>query len=168
LALSQRDQKITFGEMRESGPTPFLFYCADYKCAHSVVIDSARWPDHVRLSDIEPKFACQACGHRGADIRPLIRQAGLRVSSPRLTRIVRRRAYLSRMRAGPQWCDILAIQVGIPALSLINGPEGDGALAQPSLNGNVTASLKHGVKHLALIRVEAWQHGGHPGGDRFS
>ena len=28
------------------------------------------------------------------------------------------------------------------------------ALAQPSLNGNVTASLKHGVKHLALIRVE--------------
>jgi hypothetical protein len=72
------------------------------------------------------------------------------------------------MRAGPQWCDILAVQVGIPALSLINGPEGDGALAQPSFNGNVTASLKHGVKHLALIQVEAWQHGGHPGSDRLS
>jgi hypothetical protein len=28
-------------------------------------------PDHVRLSDLEPLFVCQACGHRGADIRPL-------------------------------------------------------------------------------------------------
>jgi hypothetical protein len=28
------------------------------------------WPDHVRLSDIEPLFICQACGKRGADVRP--------------------------------------------------------------------------------------------------
>jgi hypothetical protein len=35
------------------------------------VIDADRWPDHVRLSDLEPKFTCQACGHRGADVRPL-------------------------------------------------------------------------------------------------
>jgi hypothetical protein len=24
----------------------------------------------VRLSDIEPRFVCQACGKRGADVRP--------------------------------------------------------------------------------------------------
>jgi hypothetical protein len=24
-----------------------------------------------RLSDLEPKFTCQVCGHKGADIRPL-------------------------------------------------------------------------------------------------
>ena len=24
----------------------------------------------LRLSDIEPRFACKACGHRGADVRP--------------------------------------------------------------------------------------------------
>ena len=65
-----RQQKITLGEMRSSGPTRLLIYCGDYKCAHSVEIDSLRWPDHVRLSDLEPKFTCQACGHRGADIRP--------------------------------------------------------------------------------------------------
>ena len=35
------------------------------------VIDSEHWPDHVRLSDLEPKFNCQAYGHRGADVRPL-------------------------------------------------------------------------------------------------
>jgi hypothetical protein len=29
-----------------------------------------RWPDDARLSDIEPRFICAACGHRGADVRP--------------------------------------------------------------------------------------------------
>ena len=38
---------------------------------HSIVIDASRWGDDVRLSDLEPKFTCQACGHRGADIRSL-------------------------------------------------------------------------------------------------
>jgi hypothetical protein len=66
-----RAQKITIGKMRESGPTRLLVYCGDYRCAHSVVIDADRWPDHVRLSDLEPKFTCQACGHHGADVRPL-------------------------------------------------------------------------------------------------
>jgi hypothetical protein len=27
------------------------------------------------LSDLEPKFTCQICGHRGADIRPLFERA---------------------------------------------------------------------------------------------
>ena len=29
-----------------------------------------RLPDHVRLSGLEPLFACQACGTRPADLRP--------------------------------------------------------------------------------------------------
>jgi len=33
-------------------------------------ISADRWPDDVRLSDLEPHFVCQACGQRGADIRP--------------------------------------------------------------------------------------------------
>ena len=28
------------------------------------------WPDHVRLSDLEPRFVCKACGRRGGDVRP--------------------------------------------------------------------------------------------------
>jgi hypothetical protein len=71
----QRQQKITLGEMRESGPTRLIVYCSDYKCAHSVVIDAGRWGDDVRISELEPKFTCRACGHRGADIRPLFEQA---------------------------------------------------------------------------------------------
>jgi hypothetical protein len=57
--------------MRSSGgPSRLIVYCGDYKCAHSVVIDADRWPDQVRLSDIEPQFVCKVCGKRGADVRP--------------------------------------------------------------------------------------------------
>jgi hypothetical protein len=28
------------------------------------------WTDDVRLSDIEDRFTCTACGKRGADVRP--------------------------------------------------------------------------------------------------
>jgi hypothetical protein len=56
-----REQKITLGEMRASGPARLLVYCGDYKCAHSVTIDASQWSDDVRLSDLEPRFTCQAC-----------------------------------------------------------------------------------------------------------
>jgi hypothetical protein len=29
-----------------------------------------RWPDDVRLSDIEPLVTCQACCRHGADVHP--------------------------------------------------------------------------------------------------
>jgi hypothetical protein len=65
-----RPQKITFGEMRESGVRDVLIYCADYRCSHHIAISGDQWPDNVRLSDLEPKFVCSACGKRGADVRP--------------------------------------------------------------------------------------------------
>ena len=34
----------------------------------SVMAD--RWADDIRLSDIEQRFVCKACGKRGADVRP--------------------------------------------------------------------------------------------------
>ena len=71
----QRQQKITLGEMRQSGPTRLIVYCGDYRCAHSVVVNADGWGDDVRLPDLEPKFTCRACGHRGADVRPLFEQA---------------------------------------------------------------------------------------------
>ncbi|MEH2501419.1 hypothetical protein V1290_000230 [Bradyrhizobium sp. AZCC 1578] len=65
-----RPQKITFGEMRESGVFGVVIFCGDYRCSHSTALKADRWPDHVRLSDIEPQFVCKACGKRGADVRP--------------------------------------------------------------------------------------------------
>jgi hypothetical protein len=63
-----RPQKITFGDMREMGVRGIVVYCADYRCGHSVALSADRWADDVRVSDIEPRFVCSACG--GAEIRP--------------------------------------------------------------------------------------------------
>ena len=63
-------QKITLGEMRDAGVRGLLVCCADYKCSHSAEISADQWPDDVRLSDLEPLFFCQACGLKGADVRP--------------------------------------------------------------------------------------------------
>jgi hypothetical protein len=63
-------QKVTFGAMREMGMRGVLIYCVDCCCGHSVALSANRWPDDVRLSDIEPRFTCTARGRRGADVRP--------------------------------------------------------------------------------------------------
>jgi hypothetical protein len=68
--MADRPQKITFGEMREMGVRGVLIFCADYQCSHSIAVTADQWPDDLRLSDIEPRFVCQACGKRGADVRP--------------------------------------------------------------------------------------------------
>jgi hypothetical protein len=65
-----RPEKITFGEMREMGVRGVLIYCADYRCNQSVAVNADRWPDDIRLSDLEPRFVCRSCGKRGADVRP--------------------------------------------------------------------------------------------------
>jgi hypothetical protein len=69
--LAARPQKITFGEMRgDMGVHGVLVYCADYRCSHSVALSADAWPDDMRLSDIEDRFVCAACGKRGAEVRP--------------------------------------------------------------------------------------------------
>ena len=68
--MPDRPQKITFGEMRDTGVRGFLIYCSDYKRSHSVAISADPWPDDVRLSDLEARFICKGCGKRGADVRP--------------------------------------------------------------------------------------------------
>jgi hypothetical protein len=69
-SMSDRPQKITFRDMRESGVRGVLIYCSDYRCSHHIAISADRWPDDVRLSDLEPRFICSVCGKRGADVRP--------------------------------------------------------------------------------------------------
>ena len=69
-ALASRPQKITLAEMRASGVRGLLIYCSDYHCSHWTAISGDQWPDDVRLSDLEPRLTCQACGQRGAEVRP--------------------------------------------------------------------------------------------------
>jgi hypothetical protein len=56
--------------MRAAGIRGVLIYCSDYRCSHWTTLSTDKWPDGVRLSDLEPRFICQSCGRRGADVRP--------------------------------------------------------------------------------------------------
>ena len=68
-----RPQKITFADMREMSVRALLIYWTDGHCSRSTTIGPGacdRRGDGVRLSDLEPKFTCKACGKKGADVRP--------------------------------------------------------------------------------------------------
>jgi hypothetical protein len=65
-----RPQKITIGDMRSTGVRGIPVYCQDFLCSHSIAISTEPWPDGVRLSDLEVRFVCKACGKKGADVRP--------------------------------------------------------------------------------------------------
>ena len=62
--------KITFGTMRNQGVRLVLVYCRDHKCGHHGVMNADKWPDHLRLSDVEPRLTCSVCGKKGSEIRP--------------------------------------------------------------------------------------------------
>ena len=66
----QRQQQITFGEMRESGVFGVLVCCGDYHCSHSTTLPADRWPDQVRLSDIEPQSFARFVASAAPDVRP--------------------------------------------------------------------------------------------------
>ena len=67
-----RPVKITLGEMRATGIRGLVVFCADYRCSHNITLSAEyvdRWPDQIRLSDLEPLFVCKVCGQRGTNIR---------------------------------------------------------------------------------------------------
>ena len=60
--MTNRPQKITLGEMRQSGVRGLLIYCADYHCSHWIAVNADQWSDETRLSDLEDRLVCTACG----------------------------------------------------------------------------------------------------------
>ena len=43
-AMTTYQQKITFGELRETGVRHVLVYCRDHKCSHHIEVSADRWP----------------------------------------------------------------------------------------------------------------------------
>jgi hypothetical protein len=56
---------LRYSRPRDMGVRGILVYCADFRCGHCVAMSADEWPDGVRLSDIEPRFVCRACGKGG-------------------------------------------------------------------------------------------------------
>jgi hypothetical protein len=69
--MAGHGEKITLGEMRETGVRGMLIYCSDFLCSHWVRLSAAdcdRWPDDIRLSDLERSCAaCAASAGPGSD-----------------------------------------------------------------------------------------------------
>jgi hypothetical protein len=63
--MTTTPQKITFGEMRESGVRDVLIYCRDHRCSHHVETNADGWTD-----------SCAAVGYRAAFHRYTLRQKG--------------------------------------------------------------------------------------------
>jgi hypothetical protein len=73
--MTDGPEKITVGEMRQSGFTGVQIYCADHKCSHVVAVSVEDWPDDIRLSDLEGRFTCSVCGRYQAGLAiPNVRQ----------------------------------------------------------------------------------------------
>ena len=60
--MSDRPQKITFAEMRDSGVRGLLAYCADYRCSHSIAASDDGWPDEDVSSARPAVSAALMCG----------------------------------------------------------------------------------------------------------
>ena len=66
-----RPPKITLGDLRSTGVRDLIVFCQDYRCSHNVKLPAEyvdRWPDEIRISQLEPRFICSACGMRGSNI----------------------------------------------------------------------------------------------------
>jgi hypothetical protein len=67
-----QQQKITLGEMRSSGVSGLLVYCADYKCSHTIKLEAVvvdRWEIESGSPTSSPASSASAAALE-ADIRP--------------------------------------------------------------------------------------------------
>jgi hypothetical protein len=54
--------------MRRSGVRGVTICCTT--CLHLANLIPDDWPDEAQLADLQQRFVCQECGHKGADIEP--------------------------------------------------------------------------------------------------
>ena len=58
--------------MRLLGARDVLVYCGNVnRCYHQARLNADHWPDGITFGDLERHMVCTACGHKGADVRPV-------------------------------------------------------------------------------------------------
>jgi hypothetical protein len=124
-----------------------------------MAISADQWADDVRLSDIEDRFVCKACGKRGADVRPdLSRVAKKRatvINLPMsLTSGVARRSCERR----DQSCQVLLVATADPADRTVVALDRDGA-ASAAISAIVSVGAISGSIVVAVVtRLRAHSH----------
>ena len=61
-------EELTLGAMRRAGVRGVTICCT--ACGHLAKLVPDDWPDEAQLADLQQRFVCQSCGHKGADIEP--------------------------------------------------------------------------------------------------
>jgi hypothetical protein len=57
--------------MRVLGARDVMVYCGNPpKCYHQARRNADRWADDAIFGELERRFVCTECGHKGADMRP--------------------------------------------------------------------------------------------------
>ena len=69
--------------MRAANLRRLLVHCSDYQCSHWTAISGDRWPDEVRLSDIEPRFTWPLAA--GAIAKGMVQKAPTASPNPQWT-----------------------------------------------------------------------------------
>jgi hypothetical protein len=78
--IARMTQEITIAEMRSAGVRGVIVWCHDHRCSHSVQLDVHRWPDDVRLSDIEAASPAPRAANARRTCRPVSIGIGCRLA----------------------------------------------------------------------------------------
>ena len=61
-------EQLSLGAMRRSGVRGVTVCCTT--CLHSTKLVLDELPNEVQLADLQQRFVCEECGHKGADMEP--------------------------------------------------------------------------------------------------
>jgi hypothetical protein len=61
--LVRPGEELTLGAMRRSGVRGVTICCTT--CLHLAKLIPDEWPDEAQLADLQQRFVCQECGHKG-------------------------------------------------------------------------------------------------------
>ena len=72
-------QKITFGDMRDSGVRAVLICCSDYRCSHWIEMIADQWPEAISSRDSSAKPAASAAPTCGRILIGILRTQMIRI-----------------------------------------------------------------------------------------
>jgi hypothetical protein len=61
-------EELTLGAMRGSGIRGVTICCT--RCLYMTKLILDELPDEAPLADLQQRFVCEECGHKGADVEP--------------------------------------------------------------------------------------------------
>ena len=65
-------EPVTLGHIRGHGCRNLLIYCNLIACNHQTIMNADHLTDETVIRPLGARMVCTRCGHRGADVRPVV------------------------------------------------------------------------------------------------